>query len=443
MVAPTPTSVPPSSGEASIRGLDPWTLLETSQALSREIVSSRLIEQWMAIALEHTGADSGVLILRDETMYRLAATASTSGGEVLLQHEDRPSTSADLPMTLVLQAEQTGFAVALDDATLLRDISHDEYFRLRAPRSALCVPLMAEGESVATLYLESQAESHAFTPARRALVEFLSRHVAASLRNARIHESLQEEHARTIALLGDITERKNRQEEMAQLESQLRQAERFEAVGTLAGGIAHDFNNILGAILGFGERALRTAREGSQLHHDLTNVVIAGERGRALVDRILSFSRGAVGEWVPVHVERAVREELPRGGRLPPRGHGQRVLVVDDEEALLELTTHALDEWGYQPAGFGSARAALEAFRARPDDFDVLLTDLRMPDMPGDVLIREARSLRPLLPVILVSGYVGDVVQGRYRSDLADDVLTKPLLPNALAMSLAHVLGIA
>ena len=403
---------------------------------------------------------------------------------------------------------------------------------------------------------------------------------------------------RMVGSLGDITERKGQQEEMLRLESRLRQAERFEAMGTLSGGIAHDFNNILGAILGFGERALRAVREGSRLHHDLSNVVIAGERGRTLVDRILSFSRGTVGERVPVHVERVVREALillqaklpehvklrarlqagrtailgdpvqvhqllmnlgtnaahammqtqagtltvsldvadipqsrqarvgavaagswivlqvadhgrgmtpeilecifdpffttkeagvgtglglslvlrivtqyggaidvdstpgvgsvftvylPRFGEAPPespgartaapRGHGQRVMVVDDEEPLLELTTDALVEWGYEPVGFGSARAALEAFRARPDDFDVLLTDLRMPGMSGDVLIREARSVRPLLPVILISGYVGDAVQGGYASDLADEVLTKPLRANALATSMARVLG--
>jgi DNA-binding winged helix-turn-helix (wHTH) protein len=59
--------------------------------------------------------------------------------------------------------------------------------------------------------------------------------------------------------LDDISERKLLHEEILQLESRLRQAERFEAMGTLASGIAHDLNNILGAILGFGERAPRTA----------------------------------------------------------------------------------------------------------------------------------------------------------------------------------------
>ena len=88
------------------------------------------------------------------------------------------------------------------------------------------------------------------------------------------------------------------------LESKARQTQRLEAMGTLAGGIAHDFNNILGAILGYGEMALRDAPKGSRLARDLDNIVVAGERGRALVERVLAFSRNAVGERVPVHVEK-------------------------------------------------------------------------------------------------------------------------------------------
>jgi signal transduction histidine kinase/ActR/RegA family two-component response regulator len=400
---------------------------------------------------------------------------------------------------------------------------------------------------------------------------------------------------RVVGSISDNTERKREQEEMLRLEIRLRQAERFEAMGTLAGGIAHDFNNILGAILGFGERALRSAEMGSRLHHDLGNVIVAGERGRTLVDRILSFSRGT-GERVPVHVEKVVREALdllqaklpprvtlqtrlrarraalqgdatqihqllmnlgtnavhampgggtlsitldsvdaveaqqattgtvapgawlvlkvadegtgipaeilprifdpffttketnvgtglglslvlrivtevggvidvgsepgvgttftvylPRAGDAPeesddkelsaPPGRGQRILIVDDEEPLLELTTDTLRELGYRPIGFSSAIAALRAFRADPGAFDALVTDQRMPGIPGDRLIREIRRVRPLIPVILVSGYVGEAAAPGSDSGWADEVLVKPLRVNALATSLARLLG--
>ncbi len=133
-------------------------------------------------------------------------------------------------------------------------------------------------------------------------------------------------------------------------------------------------------------------------------------------------------------------EELPGAQTGTLRGQGQLVIVVDDDEPLLELTTRALLEWGYEPVGFGSAQAALEAFHARPDDFVVLLTDLHMPGMAGDELIRAVRSVRPSLPVILISGDLQGVAQDGDASDLANEVLAKPLMVSALAASLARVL---
>src|SRR5262249_24478412 len=108
----------------------------------------------------------------------------------------------------------------------------------------------------------------------------------------------------------DVTEQGQAEEELRRVEAQLLRAQRLAAVGTLAGGIADDFNNILGAILGYGEMALRGAREGTRLKRDLDNILTAGERGRSLVDRVLAFSRSGVGERVPVHVEKVVREAL-------------------------------------------------------------------------------------------------------------------------------------
>ena len=393
----------------------------------------------------------------------------------------------------------------------------------------------------------------------------------------------------------NITERRQAEEEFKRLERQLRQAQRLEAMGTLAGGIAHDFNNILGAILGYGEMALRDAAKGSRLRRDLDSILVAGERGRALVDRILAFSRSGVGERVAVHVEKVVREALdllsaklppnvtlhaklhagpaamlgdatqvhqllmnlatnaiqamPSGGTLRvsldalrveaaraptigslaaadylvlqvadtgtgiapeivdkifdpffttkevgtgtglglslvhgivtelggaidvastvgagstftvylprsgdalasfekqepelPRGDGQRVLVVDDEEPLVRLATRTLEELGYAPTGFTSSVAALAAFRADPHRFDALITDERMPGMSGSVLIREVRGIRNRMPIVLMSGFVGGAVAIRAREAGAEEVLKKPLSARDLAASLARVL---
>ena len=400
---------------------------------------------------------------------------------------------------------------------------------------------------------------------------------------------------RVVGSIGDVTEKHKAEEDLRRLERQLRQAQRLEAMGTLAGGIAHDFNNILGAILGYGEMALRDASKGSRLARDLDSIIVAGERGRALVDRVLAFSRSAVGERVPVHVEKVVREALglispklppnvtlhaklhtgraallgdatqvhqvlmnlatnavhamPSGGTLRvslsaarleaartptvgimpagdclilevadsgtgiapeildrifdpffttkdvgtgtglglslvhgivaelggaidvastpgagstftvylprsgdaldssqqaepelPRGDGQRVLVVDDEEPLVRLATRTLEELGYVATGFTSSAAALSAFRADPQRFDALITDERMPGMSGSALIREVRGIRGGIPIVLMSGFVGGAVASRAREAGAEEVLKKPLSARDLAVSLARVL---
>ena len=105
------------------------------------------------------------------------------------------------------------------------------------------------------------------------------------------------------------------------------------------------------------------------------------------------------------------------------------------------MTLDRLRDWGYHPLGFNSAIAALKAFRADPGSFDAVVTDQRMPGLSGDRLIREIRRLRPLLPAILVSGYVGDTTESRTDSGWADEVLLKPLRENALATSLARLLA--
>jgi PAS domain S-box-containing protein len=403
---------------------------------------------------------------------------------------------------------------------------------------------------------------------------------------------------RSIGFMFDVTDKHKSEEDLVRLEKQLRLAQRLESMGTLAGGIAHDFNNILGAILGYGEMASRDAPKGSRLRRDLDSIMIAGERGRALVDRILAFSRSGLGEHVAVHVEKVVSEsihllgaKLPEGIRLEtklcagraailgdatqihqvlmnlgtnavqampsggvlsvslgavhseqraatignvaageyvvltvadtgigisrdivdrifdpffttkevgtgtglglslvhgivselggaidlkstpgegseftvylprygdaadsaessetdddlplPRGEGQRVLIVDDEESLGRFAARALEELGYVPTPITSSTAALAAFLADPDRYDALITDERMPGLSGTALIREVRGVRGTIPILLMTGYVGGAVTRRARQAGANEVLKKPISARDLATSLARVL---
>lgn len=95
-----------------------------------------------------------------------------------------------------------------------------------------------------------------------------------------------------------------------ELEKQLRQAVKMEAIGTLAGGIAHDFNNILGAILGYTRMAMDTLPQESQPHRDLEKVIQSGDRAASLVQQILLFSRRQEEGFVPVQVEFLIKEAV-------------------------------------------------------------------------------------------------------------------------------------
>ena len=94
------------------------------------------------------------------------------------------------------------------------------------------------------------------------------------------------------------------------LENQLRQAQKLEAVGTLAGGIAHDFNNILAGILGYGEMAKEQCEPGSMLYQDLEEIIKAGSRASDLVQQILTFSRQAEEDYLPVQLQFILKESL-------------------------------------------------------------------------------------------------------------------------------------
>jgi signal transduction histidine kinase/CheY-like chemotaxis protein len=416
----------------------------------------------------------------------------------------------------------------------------------------------------------------------------------ASVEQETIHDVIR---TLVLVLLGSLTiaalVRQLRRVEQRDLA--LRQAQKMEAIGTLAGGIAHDFNNILGAIVGYGELAQQQAPEGSSLRRYLDNIMHAAARARALVDRILGFSRTGLAERVPIHVQAVVAETLellqaslpptvrlerdlvagdcaiigdetrlhqvtmnlctnavqamPDGGVLRvtledvalsaprrlrrgqlaagdyarltvsdsgkgipsqivdrifdpffttkpvgegtglglslvhgivadlggsievsstvgkgttfriwlpatreaaratggpsrelPRGHGETVLIVDDEPALMALLEEMLADLGYEPVGFESSVAALRAFKADPERFDVVLTDEVMPELPGTELARELGKARPGVRILLMSGHGGPYLAERAGAAGVSDVLRKPLQKKDLAESLANVL---
>jgi PAS domain S-box-containing protein len=397
-------------------------------------------------------------------------------------------------------------------------------------------------------------------------------------------------------VLVDITERKEGERARAQLEGQLRQAQKMEAIGTLAGGIAHDFNNILDAIIPYTHLAKSDVGDNPPVQECLDQVLQAAERAKNLVQQILAFSRKQKQERRPIQLQEVVREALKllrsalpstiaiqadlqpdapailadptqlhqvimnlctnaehalrglvgilnlrlsrceieegdpltdrdlrpgpylkltvsdtgRGmdpetlkrafdpffttkapgegtglglsvvhgivkehegaitvssqpGRgttfdifLPvldteaapsenqpvsvPHGHGEHVLIVDDEPAICSVAQRTLERLGYRVTAHTNPAAALTDFQTRPRAFDLALTDLTMPVMTGVDLALRLLEIRPDLPIVLATGFGGVWTPESARRLGIRDVILKPIAPHAIAAVVHHAL---
>ena len=173
---------------------------------------------------------------------------------------------------------------------------------------------------------------------------------------------------RAVGTNRDITERKRAEATQRVLESQLREAQKLEAIGTLAGGIAHDFNNIMAAILGNVAFARQDVPEGHPAQTYLEQINKAGQRARSLVQQILAFSRKQPNEFVSVSLRPMVEETVTMlrsivgpSARLQATLPEQSVAVMANptqlQQVLINLGTNA---WQALPDGVGRIEIGLE-----------------------------------------------------------------------------------
>ena len=396
----------------------------------------------------------------------------------------------------------------------------------------------------------------------------------------------------------DITAQKQAEQEKKTLEFQLRQAQKMEAIGTLAGGIAHDFNNILFPIMGYSEMGMIGVSKDSKIKKNFIEILNASKRAGDLVQQILTFSRQREQELRPLAAQivikealRLIRSSIPStieidqdiekdhnlimadptqihqvvmnlctnayhameksGGRLSVnlkemdltpedltgldmrpgpylcltvsdtgtgmdsptmerifdpyfttkekgkgtglglavvhgivKGYGgdirvysepgkgtsfhvylpviktdnlaseivsdeplqtghEHILLIDDETQIIDMEKQMLEKLGYQVTVLTSSIDALKAFKASPDKFDLVITDMTMPNMTGDKLTGELKNIRPDIPVILCTGFSEKISKESAGALGVAGFLMKPVLMKDLARTIREVLNTA
>ena len=159
-------------------------------------------------------------------------------------------------------------------------------------------------------------------------------------------------------LIRDITQRKEAEQERDRLGSQLRHAQKMEAIGTLAGGIAHDFNNILGAIIGYSElMEMFDVPGNSDIQENIEQVLKSAYRARDLVSQILVFSRQSESEKQPIILAPLIKEavkflraSLPSTIDIKQRVEGLPGTIMADptqmHQVIMNLCTNAAQAMG-------------------------------------------------------------------------------------------------
>jgi PAS domain S-box-containing protein len=143
--------------------------------------------------------------------------------------------------------------------------------------------------------------------------------------------------------------------------------------------------------------------------------------------------------YLPVEKTSFDKPSIPSHETIP--GGTEHILLVDDEEAILKMEKRMLERLGYQVTSRTSSIEALEAFSANPDKFDLVITDMAMPNMPGDKLAVELTKIRPDIPVLLCTGFSETMSEEKAISIGIKGFLLKPIVMKDLAQKIREVLG--
>jgi len=157
------------------------------------------------------------------------------------------------------------------------------------------------------------------------------------------------------------------------------------------------------------------------------NISVESEAGKGTAFEIL----------FPVIEAEVVDISTPK--TVSPRGK-ERILFVDDEELIADTMRLVMEQLGYRVTAFCKSQLAFQAFCARPYDFDLIITDMIMPEMTGDVLAKKIRAVRIDLPIIMSTGYNEKIDAEKAKELGIREIMVKPVRMNVLARTIREVL---
>ena len=344
IVTPTSTILAPTER------LDLATVIKVSQAVSGEMVLEKLIDSLMRTAIEHAGAERGLLILLRGDAVQIEAEATIARDGVAVRLRQTGVTPSARPESILHYVLRTQESVILDDASVEHLFSTDDYLRQHPLRSVLCLPLVKQAQPIGVLYLENTLTPHVFTPERIAVLKLLASQAAISVENARLYTDLRQENS----------ERQRAEEVLYHTQAELAHVNRVATLGELTASIAHEINQPLAAVVNNASACLRglAAQNLEEARQSAALVVADGHRAGEIVARIRALVKKAPlqKEWLDINetiheVLALVRSQVQRNGialetHLSAEVHSVPLVLADRiqlQQVLLNLMMNAIE----------------------------------------------------------------------------------------------------